>query len=240
MQEQQVRSMEIDKTLADLRAEVAALQSASVSSVETKNAGSDWPLPSPQDQQAPRHTGSRPIPSHPLSVRVRNTRPPFYLPSRRLRPGTSRMMNSKGVRSSSVSLVDRTRIPSGSFVTNPSQTPILPSISCSIKAGITHVSFSKPKLLVSSSSSRSLVWVAGILPTTRWQCDDLQTCLSATPELFDERQIGETVGPPSVVRPASSSLTTSSIRKGSKPHLSSTGRAPECVSFTNFAGSRCV
>ena len=39
MQEQQARSIEIDETLADFRAEVAALQTASVTSVETKSAG---------------------------------------------------------------------------------------------------------------------------------------------------------------------------------------------------------
>ena len=48
MQEQQTRSSEIDKALADFRADIVALQSASVSSVETKSAGSDWPLPKPR------------------------------------------------------------------------------------------------------------------------------------------------------------------------------------------------
>ena len=45
MQELQARSIEIAKTLADLREDIAALQSASVSSVETTSAGSEWPLP---------------------------------------------------------------------------------------------------------------------------------------------------------------------------------------------------
>ena len=41
MREQQARSIEIDKTLADIRADLVALQSASVSSAETKSAISD-------------------------------------------------------------------------------------------------------------------------------------------------------------------------------------------------------
>ena len=65
MQKQQVLSIEIDKSLAHLRAGVVTLQSASVSSVEAISARSDWPLLSRQGQHALRHTGGRPRPSPP-------------------------------------------------------------------------------------------------------------------------------------------------------------------------------
>ena len=42
---QQARSVDVDKTLESLRASMDALQSAPVSSVETKSVVSDWPLP---------------------------------------------------------------------------------------------------------------------------------------------------------------------------------------------------
>ena len=45
MRAQQARSLDIDKTLASLRASMDALQSASVSSVETKSVVPDWLLP---------------------------------------------------------------------------------------------------------------------------------------------------------------------------------------------------
>ena len=45
MQEQQARSLEIEKTLADIRADFVALQTVPISSAETKSAISDWPLP---------------------------------------------------------------------------------------------------------------------------------------------------------------------------------------------------
>ena len=112
MQEQQARSIEID-------------------------------VQSPQDQQALRHTGGRPRASllararaH-LCFRGKSTRPSFYLPSRRLRPGTSRMMNSNGVLSLSVSPVVRTRILLDHFVTNLSRTSKMPLKSCA-KMAVTH------------------------------------------------------------------------------------------------------
>ena len=84
MQELQARSVEIDKTLADLREDIAALQAASVSSVETTSAGSEWPLP--------MFAGSAVSVSHgrpsqilpPGEVRAflgKNTRPPDFLPA---------------------------------------------------------------------------------------------------------------------------------------------------------------
>ena len=45
MQEQQAWSLEIDKTLADIRADLVALQSVPISSAETKSPISDWTLP---------------------------------------------------------------------------------------------------------------------------------------------------------------------------------------------------
>ena len=45
MQDQQARSIEIDKTLAELRANDVAPQSAPVFPVETKSVSSDWLLP---------------------------------------------------------------------------------------------------------------------------------------------------------------------------------------------------
>ena len=134
MQERQARSLEIDKTLADIRADFVALQSVPVSSVETKSAISDRPLPEsalsrlyvvpeavPDPQ--PRIRWGRPS-------RKNNTRPPFYLPSRRLRPSINRKMNLNEMLSLSGSILVRTRTPSGTFSTNPSQTQTLTRISC--------------------------------------------------------------------------------------------------------------
>ena len=81
MQDQQARSIEIDKTLAELRAHVVALQSAFVSSVETKSASSDWLLPKiagstssgsnrrPSQTQTPDEGPGSPVISQPLGKR---------------------------------------------------------------------------------------------------------------------------------------------------------------------------
>ena len=65
MQELQARSLEIYKTRADLREDIAALQSASVSSVETTSAGSEWPLSKSAGSAVTVSTGGRPRPSLP-------------------------------------------------------------------------------------------------------------------------------------------------------------------------------
>ena len=57
MQKQQAQ---IDKTLAELLEEVAALQSASVSFVVSKMRAQTRPCQSPQDQHALRHTRRQP------------------------------------------------------------------------------------------------------------------------------------------------------------------------------------
>ena len=131
----------------------------------------------------------------------------FDLPSRRLRPGTSRPTSSNGAPSLSDSLVVRTRTPLGSFVTNPSLTPTVPLISRVKKVVITHVSFSRLELLVNSSLSRTQVWSFRYSTNHLLAVRKSVDVLSARPE------------PPSGVRPTNSSLTTSSTQKGSKLHL---------------------
>ena len=126
-----------------------------------------------------------------------NTRPPFYLPSRRLRLGIHRTMNFNEMLFLPGSLQVRTRTPLGTFVTNLSETP---AFTC-----ITRGSFSSSRLLANSSPSGAPVWVSGILPTTHWQCGNLQTCLSSKPEF------------------------SGSTNQRSKLHLSSTGRTSEYV-----------
>ena len=118
---------------------------------------------SPQDQQALRHTGSRPRPSHPASVRVRNTRPApeaWHQQDNQFQRSAVLVGFPCGQKKNTVRKFCDESFPNADFAFDVMFN----------KAGITHVSLSKPKLLVSSSSSRSLVWVAGILPTTRWQC----------------------------------------------------------------------
>ena len=135
MQERQARSLEIDKTLADIRADFVALQSVPVSSVETKSAISDWPLP---ESAGSAGSTSYRRPSQTLNPGLGEGVPPgkitqdpfFHLPSWRLRPGINRKMNFNEMLSLSGSLLVRTRTPSGTSATNPSQTQTLTGISC--------------------------------------------------------------------------------------------------------------
>ena len=170
----------------------------------------------------------------------KNTRLPDFCLPQRLRPGTSWMMNSNEVQSLSVSLLDGTRMPlRRSFETNPFHTPALPlMISCEKKSAITHVSFSQARWLSSNSLTLTLVWVSGTLPTALWQCGNLQTCLSARPELLMMARWSN-VWLSSGVRPTSSSPSIDSTHQASKLHWSSTGTTPEYVSLTIFPGSRC-
>ena len=88
VQDQQARSNEIDKTLAELRANVVALQSASVSSVETKSASFVWPLPkiagptssgsNRRPSQTPGEGPGSPVISQPLGSPAQNAHPEWY------------------------------------------------------------------------------------------------------------------------------------------------------------------
>ena len=147
-------------------------------------------------------------------------------------------MNSNEVQSLSVSLLDRTRMPLRSFETTPFNTPALPLISCAKKSVLTHVSFFQARRLSSNSLTLMLVWVSGTLPTALWQCGNLQTCLSARPELLMMARWSN-VWLFSGVRPTSSSPSNDSTHQASKLHWSSTGTTPEYVSLTIFPGSRC-
>ena len=81
MHELQARTIEIDKTLADPRQDIAALQFASVSSVETTSAGSEWPLPMSAGAAFSVSYGRPSQTLPPGEVRAfpeKNTRPPVF------------------------------------------------------------------------------------------------------------------------------------------------------------------
>ena len=122
------RSIEIDKTLAELRVDVVALQTASMSSVETRSARSDWPLPKfagskslcsnrrPSQNQASGEGPGSPVISKPVKRQT-----PFS-PSQKAHTDlvSARLRFSSQCRFLSDSLVAKTRTPSISFVMIPS------------------------------------------------------------------------------------------------------------------------
>ena len=124
-QEQYGRSIEINKTLANLRANALALQSASVSSVETKNATSGWPLPKIAGSASSSSNG-RPSQNRTPGESVGISQPsgkrqkPFFSPAQKApEEWSNKTKNSFAVLFSSGSHVVRTRTLSKIFARTP-------------------------------------------------------------------------------------------------------------------------
>ena len=148
MQDQQARSIEIDKTLANLRASAIALQCASVSSAETKSASSDWPLPKIA-VSASTSSNRRPSQSHTPGESACISQ----LPGKRQKPSFSPVQKApkEWLLFLSDSLVVRTRTLSKMFAKFLSLAWMNPTKSSTRKAATMPVLCSYPKQRVNSS-----------------------------------------------------------------------------------------